>query len=51
MEKGLREHASYRMTVSAIEVKTEKNFDPQPNRIQVAVYARFVLIAAIPAYR
>ena len=42
IESSHRNSPSYRQTVSAIEVKTEKNFEPKPNRTQVAVYARFV---------
>ena len=41
-----KKRPSYRMTVSAIEVKTEKNFDSEANLIQVAVYARCVIFAS-----
>ncbi len=44
--ENANKHPSYRITVSAIEVKTEKNFDPMPNLIQVAVYARCVTFAS-----
>lgn len=50
LERSHRDTPSYRMTVSAIEVKTEKNFDAKPNRIQVAVYARLVFIAYLSTW-
>ncbi len=45
LECSHRVTPSYRMTVSAIDVETEKNFESRPNHTQVAVYARFVFTA------
>ena len=45
LEHSHRDTPSYRLTVSAIEVKTENNFERRPSHTQVAVYARFAFAA------